>query len=248
MWGEDVMSIHEHKDGRWFVRYGQDGKDLKRYFGRGDIAREQAIRFDEELKRQSGKLNESGLTVTQLCNHYIENHPVQPSTRDSDFYRLDRIILPVLGDIPTDSLTSQHLNAYVKSRLEAGRKRRTIARELDILRSAFNWAQSQEPPLTLYNPLAKFRLSGGRDSEIPAPPTPEEIKSILQHAPPHLVRALVLGWSLGMRPGGEISRIVWGDVDFYGWKIRIVAARKGSLANDTCRFPPWKTVRFETCF
>jgi integrase len=80
----------------------------------------------------------------------------------------------------------------------------------------------------LRNPVAKFRIPGGRDSDVPSPPTMEEINRIVRHAQPHLVRALILEWSLGLRPGGEVSRIRWSDVDLSGNKVRVVGARKGA--------------------
>ncbi|MHC1744846.1 MAG: tyrosine-type recombinase/integrase [Syntrophobacteraceae bacterium] len=221
------MSVHNDK-GSWFCKWLEDGKEKRKYFGSGDIAKHQAQIFDEEQKRQRGKLRvEGGLTVAEICQQYHSQHPVESSTASTDFYRLDRIILPAVGNLQAEALSSQQLNGYVQERLKAGRKRRTIARELDLLRSALNWAASQDPPLILRNPVAKFRIPGARDSDVPSPPTIEEVGRILRHAQAHLVRALCLEWSLGLRPGGEVSRIRWSDVDLAGNKIRVVGARKG---------------------
>ncbi|GLI34448.1 MAG: hypothetical protein GX433_01330 [Deltaproteobacteria bacterium] len=45
------MSVHQHKDGRWFCTFYEEGKKKFKYFGRGDIAERRARRFDEETKR-----------------------------------------------------------------------------------------------------------------------------------------------------------------------------------------------------
>lgn len=224
------MSVHLDR-GSWFCKWREAGKERRKYFGPGDIARHQAQLFDDEQKRQRGKLSIApGLTVAEICQAYHNQHPVQSSTQQSDFYRLDRVIIPMLGALQAETMTSQQLHEYVRQRTSAGRKTRTIAREIDLLRSALNWAISQDPPLIIRNPVAKFRVPGGKDSDVPAPPTMEELSRVLRQSPPHLVRALCLEWSLGLRPGGEVSRIRWSDVDLEGKKIRIVSARKGGPA------------------
>jgi integrase len=102
---------------------------------------------------------------------------------------------------------------------------------MDILRAAFNWAEAQNPPLILRNSLAKYRVPKERGSdEVPAPPTADEFRRILRHAPGHLGRCLLIQWYCGVRPGGEVSRMMWADVDFGNGEIRVVGARKGGPA------------------
>jgi integrase len=216
--------------GNWFCKWYEPGKkEHKEYFGHGDIAERQARTRDEEVKRSKGKIKlESGLSVTQVCQSYHLNHPAQPSTLSSDSYRLRSVILPILGDIPADSLTTQKLNEYVLSRIKEGKKTRTIDRELDILRSAFSWATRQDPPLIIRNVMTNFRFNRKDDSDVPMPPTRQEIQRILAVAPEHLFRGLVIGWYLGTRPGGEVSRIRWDDVDFDRWEVRVIGSRKGA--------------------
>lgn len=221
------MSVHLDK-GRWFCKWRVKGKEHRRYFGAGDIARHQAQQFDESIKRDRGKLPAPfGLTIAEVCQAYHQQHRVRSSTADTDFYRLDRVLIPALGAIPADALTTHQLHDYVRKRLKKGKQPSTIAREIVLLRAAMNWAMAQEPPLILKNVAAGYRVQGAKDAEVPSPPTIEEITRIIHHAPPHLVRALCLEWSLGLRPGGETSRIRWSDVDLSGGKILIHSARKG---------------------
>lgn len=222
------MSVHQHKDGRWFCTYYEDGKKKFKYFGRGDIAEHQALKHDEEVRSSKGKIKSAcTLTVGHICHEYHLNHFVEQSTGKSDAYRLNSTILPLLGDLPADALDSDKMNEYVQKRLKAGKKLRTIDREVDILRSAYNWAVSKEPPLILRNPILKYRVPAAKDSYVPVPPTSEEIKSILRHAAPHLARAIIIEWYCGMRPGGEVSRILWGDIDLENNELRVISARKG---------------------
>lgn len=224
------MSHGRLPNGNAYCKWYEGKLERRQYFGFGDIALEQARRLDEQKKREKGKIKiEGGLTVVQVCQEYTAQHPVERSTASSDDYRLRSIILPVLGDIQVDALTSAQLNEYVLERLKAGRKKRTVDRELDILRAAFSWASTQEPPLIFRNPLLKFRIVCN-DEQVPAPPNTEEIRRILAHAAPHLIRGILIEWYLGTRPGGEVSRITWADVDFEANEIRVIGARKGGPA------------------
>lgn len=222
------MSVHQTKDGRWFSTYYDGPKKKFEYFGRGDLAKRKAEIRDAEIKQNKGKLRiDGGLTIAEICQQYHCEHPVKESTLKSDFYRLSKIILPALGEIQAEALTTQDLNKYVAKRLEEGRSRRTVGREISLIKAAFNWAAAQDPPLILRNPLAKFTLAKSRESDIPPPVTEEELRALLEHAPAHLIRAMLIQWYGGMRPGGEVSRILWSDVNFSGREIRVVSASKG---------------------
>ncbi len=222
------MSVHIKKDGRWFVVYSEEQKRKERYFGRGDIAGAQARRFDEEKKREKGKVaSHCGVTIEELLSAYHRHHPVMDTTAQSDFYRIDRLLVPNLGRIEAESLTSQHLNEYVTRRLEAGIKRRSVARELSILKAALSWAERQEPPVITRNPAAKYIVPKARVSEIPQPPTVDEVKRILKHCARHVIRGLLIEYFMGTRPGRETNGIMWADVNWEEHEIRVVSARKG---------------------
>lgn len=223
------MSVHRRSDdGRWLVKWYEGGKEKRRYFGCDASGETLALRFDEQLKRDRGKVPQvsGGLTVADLLQRYHSDHPVEFSTSQSDYYRISRVMIPLVGAIYVEALTSVELNRYVKIRLEAGRKLRTIAREIDLLRAAMSWAESQDPPLVFRNSVRKFKLKHGAD-EIPHPPTRQEVERLLAVSPPHLTRALIISWACGLRPGGEVFRLTWADVDFEGQELRVISARKG---------------------
>ncbi|GKT07534.1 hypothetical protein DSTSK_08390 [Desulforhabdus sp. TSK] len=140
---------------------------------------------------------------------------------------MDRIILPILGRLQAETLSTQQLNEYIQKRLTEGKKRGTVIREITILKAAFNWAELQDPPLIQRNPLSKYTVPKARDGEIPTRPTEEEVDRILRNAPDHLIRAIGIHWYCGVRPGGEVTRICWADVDFSADELRIVSAQKG---------------------
>jgi site-specific recombinase XerD len=227
---EGVLSTQTTSDGRHYVTWREDGKQCKKYFGRGDYARLQAERFDQEKKAEKGKIKVGGLLVSEVCQFYHDEHPVEESTRRDDHYKFSTAILPELGNIVAEYMTTKDLNRYIETRKRQGAKNTTIGNELRRLKAAFNWAARQDPPVIARNPIAAYRISLADDKSVPPPPSVAEIQRILNNSEPHLRRAIHLHWFTGIRPGGEMFRISWQEVDFGQNQIRITSARKGGAA------------------
>lgn len=221
------MSVHQTKDGRWYCVWYEKKRRYKKYFGRGDIARYHARRFDDEIKKRKGKLLKTlSLTVMDVCHAYHIGHPVEISTAKNDVYKL-KVMLPFLGHLPVETLTSNDINKYVRKRLSQGVKRATIVREIGLLKAALNWAERQDPPLIHRNPLTRYKMPKITEKDVPPPPNRGEIQKILKHAEPHLVRAIKLCWYCGLRPGNELLSLKWQDADLEEQVLRVQSARKG---------------------
>ena len=109
------MSVHEIK-GKWcckFYEKQKDGalKERREWFGSGDIARQQAIIRDDQIKLQRGKIKLESLSVAQVCQAYHQQHHVEDSTRLNDFYKFSRNILPELGSHSAETITTQAINS-----------------------------------------------------------------------------------------------------------------------------------------
>ena len=221
------MSCHKMKDGRWFAKWQEKGKERRKYFGYGDLEELTARKWDECHKAaKAPKPAESGITVADLLMRYHTDHLAADSTRQSDLYRLRGSLIPLLGKYGAEQLTTKNLSDYVTLRLGEKKKRSTVARELDIIKAAYGWGEDQDPQIVHNNPVRRFRIADSRKHSVPMPPTREEIAAILRHIRPHARRAVILLWCCGLRPGGEVARIMWSDVDLAGKKIRIESARK----------------------
>jgi len=233
------VAVKMLSDGRWAIYYHLAGKKKWEYFGRGELARLKAEKRDEQIREERGKIKPvTAITVSQLLSEYHSKHRVESSTADSDFYRIDRILIPALGHHYAETLSSDQLDSYVKTRLDSGKAVDTVKRELGILKSAFNWGESRQPPLIVRNPLAKYRLTAGKQSRPVAKINPipvDDFKRLLRHAPEHLMRGMYLQWYGGQRPGKEILGIQWIDVDFEHHEIRVHSAHKGAAEE---RFVP----------
>ena len=121
------MSVHQLKDGRWFAqRRDKDTGKLKReYFGRGPEAEKAAFERNGELDLRGYKKAVQGHSAffVDLANEYaaakMGNN--QESTLVKLMYKMDRIILPILGHVRAMNITPKKIDAYIKTRLTESR-------------------------------------------------------------------------------------------------------------------------------
>ncbi len=107
----------------------------------------------------------------------------------------------------------------------------TVNTYLHSLRAVLNWAINNElrgplkfPPI----PAARYRVF--------VPPSAEELRRILEVAPEHIKRVIIVGYYLGARVGrSELFRLKWSDFDFHTWVVHMPNANKGALK-------PWRDV------
>lgn len=233
------MGVKRLRDGRWIV-YGRKGyfpgdlNKTREYFGREESAEEKAEKRDKELKAlaQANKVNvakkAASLLVYQLCRAYKESMSaqMQESTKNAFWYKL-KILVQALGHIEASKLEEKHLAKYVNDRLTAGKKRSTARRELEDLKAIFAWGTRKG--YLVNNPIANFELPA-HDHEIIMPPTDDEIRAIIKHASPHLIRAIYLSTLTGLRPGvQELLFMEWHQINFENQTITVISAKKGGL-------------------
>ncbi len=105
--------------------------------------------------------------------------------------------------------------------------RSSVNRELCDIQAIMNWAVEKKYLMT--NPVMGHKKPK-KDDQRNRPPTPVEVKAILAHAAPHLIRALKISYFTGLRPGAqELFRLTWHDVDFKEQIIYIVSAKKNGI-------------------
>lgn len=227
------MSVHQRKDGRWFVQY-REGEKLKReFFGRGLDAEKKAIERNNALNlheyRTGNDERKLSPTFSELANAYLESRAnyMQPSSLSALLYKLESVISPELGHIQVAQITHYRIDQFVAKRLKAGKKKTTIHRDLTDIQAILNWGVKRK--FILRNPLIGYEKPK-RDDEIIQPPSQDEIKSILKHSPAHLVRAINICYYTGLRPGvSELLGLKWDDVDLTAGTIFIRSAQKNGL-------------------
>lgn len=242
------MAVTQLPNGRWICYYrvkGDDGKSRvkKEYFGRGPEAEAAARKRDNGLGLKSRRPRKAsyGPAFSELAESYTKNKNFSSNSLKHLGIRLKSTILPFFGSLPAIRITDQDLDNYVKKRLQdpvycrsnppkilrRGVKAATIARELTDVKAILNWSVKRRPALIPFNPVRDYKKPA-EDNAIILPPTQKETSLIIKHASPHLLRAIMLSYYLGLRPGAvELLQLTWQDVNFESQTILVRSAHKG---------------------
>jgi len=218
------MSVHQKKDGRWFVIQYVDGRQKWHSFGRGPGAKKRAELFNAGLGL--GKPADTSPTFSQIVNRYLAAKigTSAASTIENQVVKFGSVILPALGHLQAGGLGAETLDKYVATRLRSV-KRTTVRRELADIQAALNWAAGRG--LINANPVAGYKPPP-KDDAIISPPTLDEVRAILAAASEHLARAIRLAYYTGLRPGeAELLRLKYSDVNFEANYITVRSAAKG---------------------
>lgn len=244
------MAVSQTKDGRWFCYYRQDGKTKREYFGREPGAHGEALQRDDEIRHNKGtgkpSRNHSPIFQEVAVAYQKAKFSKQSFvSRQNLYYKLKGVIFCELGHLPVMQITNNRLDSYVLKRLKTkvptkeGNpvrfvKRTTVHRELSDIRAIINWAVKRR--IIDHSPMHDYEFPH-RDDEIITPPSREEIRAILSYAAPHLIKAIILSYYVGLRPGAvELLGILWDDINWQDKTILIRAAKKGGRPTRTV---PW---------
>ena len=233
------MAIRQRKDGRWVVYYRKrdpetgKAKQVDEYFGRGAEGKAAAEKRNSELglqKRRPPK-SRTGIPFSEIAKSYTINKNFSDNSRKHLVIRLTANVLPYFGSRIATDLTHKDMDGYVQKRRKAGVKDSTIAREMTDIKAILNWATKRQPPLIPFNPVHAYQKPKS-DDEIIQPPTMAETEAIIEHASPHLVRAILLSYYLGLRPGAvELLCLTWDSMNWDNGTIKIISAQKAVLKN-----------------
>lgn len=244
------MAVSQTKDGRWFCYYRQDGKTKREYFGREPGSHGEAMERDDQIRqaRAAGKPHKNHSPIFQevaVAYQKAKFSKMAFVSRQNLYYKLKGVIFRDLGHLPVMQITNSRLDNYVLKRLRTQRptktgeqtkfiKRTTVHRELSDIRAIINWAVKRR--IIDHSPMHDYEFPQ-RDDEIITPPSQEEVRSIITHAAPHLVKAIILSYYVGLRPGAvELLGMTWDDVNWQDKTILVRAAKKGGRPT---RKVPW---------
>ena len=233
------MSTHQTEDGRWYVKFWEDGRSHKKYFGRGDQAKIDAEDYDADIKRikrRGGKIIEEPKTeklhFDQLAQRYLDDKRssgwTDQMTRNLKNL-MNRYVIPCIGHKLCEDLTmadSLELRAHItKNAVKIPISPHTINRYVAMTRAVLGWGANND--LIAFNPWSKLRTPRER----PDPPellTLEELRRVMKNAEPHCQWALDVAFNTGCRPGQtELFKLKFPDVDWEGGKILIRGTKTG---------------------
>ena len=245
------MLASETKDGyqkrgnKWSYRYSVKDpitKRMKQVRISGFRTKEEAKadRIRREYEAKEGKyVSKSKETVSDLLNAWFKN---RQDLREGKFatlnsYRqmLDFYILPKLGDIPIQDITSDQLEGFFRELVKSGGKKSsplshgTYKSCANVLSMGLNYAVSKKK--LAFNPMVNVKRLKGRTKPIIAY-SMQEIKLLLNNLSTYRLYAFFfLACHTGARRG-ELVALRWSDINFNNQTLSINKTRGKSWGTD----------------
>ncbi len=191
------------------------------------------IKFDRESFRREKEEPEEKTEALTLEGAYLLYLKQKQFNKTGLNWQLTsmRYPLQMLGGIPVQDITREVLDGLAQGMLAMPVKRITVRDRLRVLRTVLRWCAESG----FRGPVDFPQLPSARYEHF-VPPTPDEIRSILVHGAPHIVRIVIIGAQLGVRVGpSELLRLTWNDVDIERRVLRVHGACKNLNA-------PWREV------
>lgn len=192
------------------------------------------IKFDRESFRKEEKEEHEekteALTLEGAYLLYLKQKQFNKSGLQWQM-KCMRYPLSKIGMKSINEISRKDIESVMADMLQWNVKPVTVREYLKVLRTVLNWCKIEGlcghidfPQL----PPAKYEKF--------IPPTPEEIRGILNSASPHIKRVIIIGSQLGVRVGAsELLRLTWSDVDLERGVLRVHGAKKNPNA-------PWREV------
>lgn len=223
------MSVCTRKsDGQIFVQWKEDGKTRRKYFGKGEGAKGEAVQYNAVVTRKTVTGHAGGPQFAQLVKEYLQaKRAAMPAESLKNLsYKLHGVILPAIGHLQVHNITPERLDRYVQARA-ASVKMTTIHRELSDVRAILNWAVKRR--LILASPMIGFEMPT-RDDAVILPVGHEEIQQIIAHSADHLKRAMLLSFFCGLRPGAvELLSMRYNQINWSAGSVTVISAKKGGI-------------------
>ena len=230
------------KGKKWRLVLHSGGERSERYFNTEEEAQaygeakahpahqeKRIVRVRKETKRGT-----TALTVDELLDAYLARDGIREITRKADTYHAVHL-RRALGHRKATRLTDADAKAFMVAQREKGLQQTTVNRRIKILRAAYNWAVREG--LLRTSPLAGLRLPYARSQRL-LPPTPDELRKILEVAPPHIQRLIWLAYCTGARPGpSELFRLTWSDISEAAGAALMPCAAKRPGGHDYRKIP-----------
>lgn len=220
-------NIYKRKDGRWEGRYPKGRKEngrLRYGYVYGKTYREVkklVIMYRSQYQEIQEIKGEYAGTVTEWVSMWMREVvqvKVKPSTYASYHHKFQTYILPVIGELSLNQLTTQHLQKLVQAWQKQELSASTIHLLMQLLRKSCEYACRQR--YIYLNPcegvvLPKRQAKAIRSLSVTEQKQLEAVAKKDKHG-----AATLLALHTGLRIG-ELAALAWGDIDFDEQVIRV---------------------------
>ncbi|MCL1915328.1 MAG: tyrosine-type recombinase/integrase [Desulfovibrionaceae bacterium] len=181
------------------------------------------LKFERESFRPEENVQELDGDTLEAC-YYLYLKEKRFSKKGLTWSRDSmRVALQMLGNIPIQDISRQHIEALKSTLAASSVKPVTVRSRLSVLRAVLRWCAEK----SILDHAPAFPKLPPPHYQHFIPPTPEETAAILACASQHQIRVIILGSQLGIRVGpSELYKLRWEDVDIDRGVIRVTAARK----------------------
>lgn len=213
-------SIYERSDGRHVGSFYVDGQ-RRSVYGKTRAEAQRKLNEAKEKARTGELVPTNKQTVAQYLEYWLSIHKleIREVTADRQASCVRRRMMPVLGTIRLQKLTTMHIQKWVNDMVEEGLEASTIKLYVKrVLNTALNNAVEQQ--LIGSNPCKRVVLPRIEEHEIQV--LNEEQAQLLMHtsqgAPIETI--VILALATAMRRG-ELLGLKWTDIDLGKGRIRI---------------------------
>ena len=219
------------KDGkeRWYLYYRVDGKRVRRAVrgaqNRADALKVLQVAVADAFRGKHGFEKKGPRCMFKdFAREFLERYSkVNKRSWRSDVSIVNKLN-PYFGDKYLEEIKPEEVEGFKLARLEEGRTRSKVNRDLSLLRKLFNvaidWGRLETSPMT------KVRLFPEKDNLKERILTDEEETRLLKECPPYLRPIVITALYTGMRRG-EILSLQWNQVDLEKDIITIKRTKSG---------------------
>ncbi len=219
--GRGEGSVFERRDGRWAAEVSVGGGRRRTYYGRTQGEVLEKLAAAKRALALGAALPGATRTVAAFAQEYLAG-VAKPELKPRSYLGYQTILLrhviPAIGDVRLERLTTGHIQTYVLRKFREGLSAATVARHRAVvgrmLEIAVRWGYLSR------NPAKHLSMPRGEPVEI-QPLTPEQARQFLAATATDRLTALYrMAFTLGLRQG-EILGLTWDHVDLDGGLVRV---------------------------
>ena len=212
--GNGEGSIYQRTDGRWVASITGEGNKRKELYGKTRKEVFEKLKKTQQEHQQGVLVTGPQQTMKQYLEHWLDEVH-KPTIRLSSYTKykglLRRHIVPVIGHIPIQKITPQHVQALYSEKLKEGLTARSIHSIHSILHKALDNAVRWG--LVARNVCDVVSQPRPLQHEI-QPLTKDQAVQLLEAVKAHRLEALLItALATGMRRG-ELLSLRWSDISF----------------------------------